>query len=118
MIRDTGIASFFRKTDNTEPGGKPSYTWLLIHQSWYGEKSFETSPQHPTESRREQRTDNRIQITQCRLLKENDDVCVLRQIFTWSDVTSDDIIYRVGRCYHGSDGPDLYSDVNLEVTRP
>lgn len=119
MILDKGICTLFRKTDAAPAGDMPRGVYARLHTSWYGELSYETSPDYPTEGRREARTDARIRVLQCREIRQND-VAVLRQLEDWSDLTASDTVFRVTRAYHGTDddGPTPISDLSLEVIRP
>ena len=119
MILDAGICSIFRKYDMALSGEMPRPAYALFWKSWYGELSFETSPQWHTEGREELRTDARIRIQQNRDLKQHD-IVVLRNIDRFDDRTAEDSVYRITRAYHGKDddGPTLITDLSLEVYEP
>ena len=119
MILDRGICTVFRREDNSSAGDMPRGVYSVLHTSWYGELSFETSPVRPTEGRRENRTDARVRVLQCRDVRQND-VAVLRQVADWGQVTAEDTVYRITRAYHGldDDGPTPVTDLSLEVMQP
>lgn len=119
MILDTGICSVFRKMEIAIPGGMPRHEYKLLHQGWYGELNFETSPARPTEGRSELRTDARIRIWQNRFIRQND-VVVLRDIDSLEEREEGETVYRVNRAFHGKDdnGPTPISDLSLEVYEP
>ncbi len=118
MILDSGIVTIFRPADLALSGEMPRPGFRFHGQSWYGELAFETSPQRPTEGRREQRIDSRIRVLQDRGILEHD-VAVLRAVTDWDEVTADDLVYRITRAYHGTDdnGPTPITDLTLEVYR-
>lgn len=113
MILDKGICSIFRKGDTSGAGRMPVSGYALIHQSWYGELSFETSPIYRTQNREDVKTDARIRVLQNRAIA-NHDVVVLRQCST---VIDGDVVYEVNRAYHGNDDENGTSitDLSLEV---
>lgn len=113
MILDTGICTIFHKTNVAPPGGKPTFENVPFYCAWYGELSFETSPQRPTEAREEVRTDARIRVLQNRNITNHDRV-ELRDL--QGTVTA----YEVTRAYHGfdADSGEQISDLSLEVVKP
>ena len=119
MILDKGICTVFRKTDGASAGGMPTVTYTPIMCSWYGELSYETSPEWQTDGRKEQRADGRIRILQNRSIAQND-VVVPEQLTAFKDKSANAPVYRITRAFHGmdDDGPTLISDLTLEVIRP
>lgn len=119
MILDSGICTVFRKTDVSEPGCMPTYTYLPIWASWYAELSYETAPTWQTDGRKEQRADERIRVLQCRTIRQND-VVVLEHLESFAERTEGAPVYKVIRAYHGADddGPTMISDLTLEVIEP
>ena len=118
MILDSGICTVFRESDanGTGAAGKmPVKAYAVVSSSWYGELAFETSPAYPTEGRKEKKTDAKIRILQNRNIKQND-IVVLELISAWSARTTQP--YKITRAYHRSDGPELISDLSLEVFTP
>ena len=85
MILDKGICSVFRATDGAESGDMPLPVLTLLYQSWYGEINFETSPQYPTEGRKELKTDQRVRVMQNRAIREHD-VAVLMDVTKETDI--------------------------------
>lgn len=119
MILDSGILTVFRKSDEALPGRMPAPVYTRLTQSWFSRLAFETNPVRPTEGRLENRTDLRVRIVQCALIRQND-VVVLSQLDTMSEAPAGAVVYRVTRAYHGTD-PDngaLISDLALEVIEP
>lgn len=116
MILDDGICTIFRKTDVSEPGGKPVYKYLRIWQSWYKELDFSSSPVWQTEGRQENRIDNRIRIVQHRYISEHD-VCVLEALEYFDEKNPPERIYEITRAWHGLDdnSPAMISDLSLVV---
>lgn len=116
MILDKGICTMFRKTDVSTPGGKPTYTYTLIHKSWYGETSFATVRYAPTESRTEIQTDAKIRVYENRQL-QNHDMVVLADV---TAVPANGTIYEISRIYHGADDDSgvPISDLSLVEVRP
>ena len=114
MILDRGVCRILHKTSTTPKGGKPTATWSVIHESYYGELSFETAPSRPTEKREDTKTAARIRILQNRGIR-NDDVAELTP-FDGTDAKAD--YYRIARAWHGddSDSGEPISDLTLEVT--
>jgi hypothetical protein len=114
MILDRGVCRILHKTSTTPSGGKPTATWAVIHESYYGELSFETAPARPTERREDTKTAARIRILQNRGIR-NDDVAELTP-FDGTEVKAD--YYRIARAWHGddSDSGQPISDLTLEVT--
>ena len=119
MILDTGICTVFRRTDAAEPGGMPTWTYVPIWASWYGELNFETRPQWQTEGRKELRADNRIRILQNRQIRQND-IVVLEHLSSWDDRSEGAVIYQINRAWHGTDddSPAQVTDLTLEVVEP
>lgn len=119
MILDTGICTVFRKTDASSPGDKPIPQYTPIWQSWYGEMSYETSPNWQTEGRKERKADGRIRILQDREIAQND-VVVLEELTSFDSRTAGAPVYQITRAYHGIDdeGPTPISDLTLEVYTP
>jgi hypothetical protein len=113
MILDKGVCSIFRKTDSSGAGMMPAPSYSLMHQSWYGELSFETAPMYRTPKREDVKTDARIRVLQNRAIA-NHDVVVLKQCST---VIDGDVVYEVNRAYHGNDDENGTSitDLSLEV---
>ena len=114
MILDRGVCRILHKTSTTPKGGKPTATWSVIHESYYGELSFETAPSRPTEKREDTKTAARIRILQNRGIR-NDDVAELTP-FDGTEAKAD--YYRIARAWHGDDGDsgEPISDLTLEVT--
>ncbi len=114
MILDRGICRIYRKTSTTPKGGKPTATVAVIHESYYGELSFETAPVRPTERREDMKTAARVRILQNRQIR-NDDVAELVP-FDGTKVKAE--YYRITRAWHGSDDDngEPISDLTLEVT--
>ena len=119
MILDSGICTVFRKRDTSQPGAMPTVEYIPIWASWYGELSYETTPNWQTEGRKEVRADERIRVMQCRDIKQND-VVVLEHLSAFSERSEDATVYRIIRAYHGADddGPAMISDLTLEVIEP
>ena len=113
MILDRGICTVYRKKSTTRPGGKPTSELAVIHQSYYGELSFETAPARPTERREETRTDTRVRILQNRAIG-NQDVCGLEPFDGAAGKTE---MYLIRRAWHGVDeeSGEAISDLTLEV---
>src|SRR5574344_2290938 len=72
MQLDRGICTVYTQTDISESGGMPRYERRIKAQSYYGELSFETSPQWPTEHREETKTAARVRILQSRGVTKDD----------------------------------------------
>ena len=119
MILDSGICTVFRKTDVSTAGSMPTYTYIPIWASWYGELSFETAPVWETEGRKEQKADGRIRILQNRSIAQND-VVVLEHLESFEGRSQTAVVYKIARAYHGQDddGPTQISDLTLEVIKP
>lgn len=113
MNLDAGQCNVYRRTSTTPPGGKPTWTESLIHQSYYGELSFETAPARPTERREETRTAARVRILQKRDIR-NDDVAELTP-FDGNPAKTEK--YRITRAWHGDDSEsgEPITDLTLEV---
>ena len=114
MILDRGVCRILHKTSTTPGGGKPTATWAVIHESYYGELSFETAPARPTEKRQDTKTAARIRILQNRRIR-NDDVAELTP-FDGTEAKTEH--FRIARAWHGDDGDsgEPISDLTLEVT--
>ena len=113
MILDRGVCKIYRKTSTTTPGGKPTFTEAVIHESYYGELSFETAPARPTEKREETRTAARVRILQRRDIR-NDDAA---ELTPFDGTEAKAVKYRITRAWHGDD-PDSgepITDLTLEV---
>ena len=113
MILDKGIATVFKKQNTAPPGRKPTFENVAVFQGWYGELSFATSEDRPTERREETRTDARIRILQCRSVNNHDRV-------TLSPFGGEDAFFEVTRTYHGRDDEngELITDLSLVVVEP
>ena len=130
MILDSGICTVFRESDVSgaatstaqvilNSGRMPIKAYTPIWASWYGELSFETTPAWQTDGRKELRTDKRIRVMQCSTIRQND-IVVLEHLESFGQRSSDAVIYRITRAWHGKDddGPTLISDLTLEVVKP
>lgn len=115
MILDRGICNVYHKTNTAEPGGKPVWSNVLIHTSYYAELSFETAPGRPTQYREEINTAARIRILQKRTIANHD-----RVQLTAFDGTGESVMYEVTRAYHGQDDEsgEAITDLTLEVVTP
>ena len=113
MILDRGVCAIYTKTSTTQPGGMPTAELTKIHESYYGELAFETSPSRPTEAREETRTATRVRILQNRRIR-NRDVAELTP-FDGSDAKTER--YRITRAYHGTDDEngEQITDLTLEL---
>ena len=113
MILDRGICRIYRKVSTTQPGGKPTSTLALIHQSYYGELAFETSPARPTEKREETQTAARVRILQHRGINNQDAAELAPSDGTPAKTQK----YRIRRAYHGRDDEngEAITDLTLEV---
>lgn len=113
MILDKGICTVYHKTNTAGPGAMPVYSDVQIHQGWYGELSFETSPARPTEWREEVQTDARVRILQNRAITNHDRVEL-------SPVGGSTLVYEVTRAYHGwdEDSAELITDLTLREVSP
>ena len=114
MILDRGICRICRKTSTTKPGGKPTYTEAVIHESYYGELAFETSPRRPTGMREETQTATRVRILQNRSIRNQD----LAELTPFDGTEAKAELYRIARAYHGTDDQsgEAVTDLTLEVT--
>ena len=121
MILDSGICTVFRESAQVilNSGRMPIKAYTPIWASWYGELSFETTPAWQTDGRKELRTDKRIRVMQCSTIRQND-IVVLEHLESFGQRSSDAVIYRITRAWHGKDddGPALISDLTLEVVKP
>ena len=113
MILDRGTCRILRKMSTTPAGGKPTFDLAVIHESYYGELAFETSPARPTERREETQTATRIRILQNRNIR-NQDVAELTP-FDGTHVTPE--YFRIARAWHGDDSysGEPISDLTLEA---
>lgn len=113
MILDRGTCRILRKTSTTPAGGKPTSTLAAIHESYYGELSFETAPARPTGKREDMKTATRVRILQCRSIR-NQDVAELTP-FDGSEAKTEK--YLIARAWHGddSDSGEPITDLTLEV---
>ena len=113
MILDRGTCKIYRRTSTTPPGGKPTWTEKVLHESYYGELSFETAPSRPTERREETKTAARIRILQNRNIRY-DDTAELTP-FDGTNVKTEK--YRITRAWHGNDSEsgEAITDLTLEV---
>lgn len=113
MILDSGICKIYRKTNVAAPGAKPVFSPVEIHNGWYGELSFATSPGRPTPEREEVHTDARIRILQNRGIANHD-------LVELHDAAGNTTLYDVTRAYHGTDDDsgERITDLSLEVTKP
>lgn len=103
----------YRKRNTAPPGWKPAFENVALFSSWYGELSFATSEDRPTERREETRTDARIRILQCRHINNHDRV-------TLSPFGGEAAYFEVTRAYHGRDDEsgELITDLSLVVVQP
>ena len=108
MILDAGIATFYHQVNIAAPGAKPLFADVQFHQGYFGELSFETNPNYPTDRREDIRTDARIRIHQNRLINNQDRVMLER-------VSGEGEYFEITRAYHGrdDDSGELISDLNL-----
>ena len=113
MILDRGVCSIYRKTSTTQPGGKPTWTLAVIHESYYGELAFETSPARPTERREETQTAARIRILQNRGIMNQD----VAELMPFDGTARKTEKYRIKRAYHGTDedSGEPITDLTLEI---
>ena len=113
MILDRGTCKIYRRTSTTPAGGKPTFTEAAIHESYYGELSFETAPSRPTERREETKTAARIRILQNRNIR-NDDVA---ELTPFDGTEAKTVKYRIARAWHGDDDDsgEPITDLTLEV---
>lgn len=113
MILDKGVCTVYRKTNTAVSGAMPVYSDVQIHQGWYGELSFETSPGRPTDTREEVQTDARVRILQNRAINNHDRVELVPNGGTA-------VRYEVARAYHGfdTDSGELITDLTLQEVSP
>ena len=113
MNLDAGQCNIYRKTSTTPAGGKPTFTEAVIHQSYYGELSFETAPSRPTEKREATRTAARVRILQNRNIR-NDDTA---ELIPFDGNPAKTEKYRIARAWHGNDDEsgEPITDLTLEV---
>lgn len=114
MILDKGICSIYQKVNTAGPGEMPVYQNQLLHQSWYGELSFETNPSRPTESREMIETDARIRILQNRQINNHDRA----ELSPASG--GDPQPFEIVRAFHGKDDEsgELITDLSLRKAVP
>ena len=114
MILDRGVCRIYHKTSTTPKGGKPTSVLAVIHESYYGELSFETAPFRPTEKREDTRTAARVRILQNRDIR-NDDVA---ELIPFDGTKVKPAYYRIARAFHGNDedSGEPVSDLTLEIT--
>ena len=114
MILDRGTCKIYRKTRTTPAGGKPTWTWAAIHESYYGELSFETTPARPTERREETETATRIRILQNRGIRNQD----VAELTPFDGTRVIPVYFRITRAWHGDDGDSgaPISDLTLTAT--
>lgn len=117
MILDSGICKVYHKTNTASAGSKPVWTDQLIHESYYGELNFETSPARPTESREEINTAARVRILQNRTIANHDRVKLIS--FSSAARPEGDELFEVTRAWHGTDGDsgEAITDLTLEVVK-
>ena len=113
MILDRGTCTIYRKTSTTPAGGKPTWTLAAIHEGYYGELAFETSPARPTDGREETETATRIRILQNRNIRNQD----LAELAPFDGSSAKTEKYRIKRAYHGSDDDsgEPITDLTLEI---
>lgn len=113
MILDRGTCRILRKISTTPAGGKPTYQLAVIHESYYAELAFETSPIRPTERREETQTATRIRILQNRQIHNQD----LAELSPFDGTEKNRIYFRITRSWHGNDDDngELISDLTLEA---
>lgn len=114
MILDRGTCEIYRKTSTTKPGGKPTSSLAVIHEGYYGELFFETSPARPTAQREETQTAARIRILQNRDIRNQD----LAALYPFDGIRVKTEYYRITRAYHGMDDDcnEPITDLTLEVS--
>ena len=113
MILDRGTCKIYRKISTTPAGGKPTSRLEVIHEGYYGELNFETSPARPTEKREETRTAARIRILQNREIRNQD----VAELSPFDGINVRTYTYRISRAWHGDDertGAPI-SDLTLEA---
>ena len=113
MILDRGTCTIYRKTSTTPAGGKPTWTLAAIHEGYYGELAFETSPARPTDGREETETATRIRILQNRNIRNQD----LAELAPFDGNSTKTEKYRITRAYHGVDDQsgELITDLTLVI---
>ena len=116
MQLDRGICTVYTQTDISESGGMPRYERRIKAQSYYGELSFETSPQWPTEHREETKTAARARILQCRGVTKDD----IAELYDFANDQEAAKVYRINRAYHGTDDEsgEKITDLTLEAMTP
>ena len=110
MQLDRGICTVYTQRDVSDPGDMPRYERTVKTESYYGELSFETSPQWPTEHREETKTAARVRILQSRGVTK-DDVAELHDSTDDAEAVRVD---RITRAYHGED--DESGEKNTDLT--
>ena len=113
MQLDRGICTVYTQTDISASGGMPRYERRIKAQSYYGELSFETSPQWPTEHREETKTAARVRILQSRGVTKD----YVAELHDFTDDAEDVRVYRITRAYHGVDDEsgEKITDLTLEA---
>lgn len=113
MILDRGLCRIYRRHDKTRPGDKPVYGEELIHEGYYGELDFETSPRRPTEGREETLTAARVRILQNRQIRNRDRA----ELTPFDGTEAAPEKYRITRAFHGTDDQngEAITDLTLEV---
>ena len=113
MILDRGTCKIYRRTSTTPAGGKPTFTEAVIHESYYGELSFETAPARPTQRREDMRTAARIRILQCRGIRNQDRA----ELSPFDGTAVRTVKYRIARAWHGTDDDcgEPITDLTLEL---
>ena len=113
MILDRGTCKIYQKTSTTPAGGKPTSTLAVIHESYYGELSFETAPSRPTERREDTRTAARVRILQNRSIHNQD----VAELTPFDGTAAKTVKYRITRAFHGTDeeSGEPITDLTLEV---
>lgn len=116
MQLDHGICTIYTKKDVSGPGEKPRYERAIKAQSYYGQLSFETSPQWPTQHREETKVAERVRILQCRKIDKDD----IAGLIDFTDEEQESRFFKIGRAFHGidDDSGEMISDLSLEVMEP
>lgn len=118
MILDTGICEVYQKRNTASKGSKPVYTDVLVHESYYSELNFETSPARPTENREEINTAARVRILQNRSIANHDRVKLKK--FDSAERPEGEELFEITRAWHGTDedSGEKITDLTLEVVKP
>lgn len=98
MILDSGVCSIYHKVNIAEPGNRPRFGYELVHQSFYGERSFSTSARYG-DNREAVRVDLRIRVVQCKRIT-NHDVVVMGLHETMPDGVE---MFEVVDAFHDKD---------------